>query len=150
MKIQDLILDWVIDTSLFEPAFQRKHAIDTAGNLSWQLDYHLVKIKMYGNSQYFDHWCDEVNNRVRQIQRHKLTTSRNPLDEVILLKTIWEGYLGEIDDVQDIMNECCNEHPTLPVFQPDAAVIHKNLFMILKSVCRDISQEKFKDIRNYI
>lgn len=150
MKIRELLIRGLMKTSLFEMAFSRAEAIKRATNLQFQIAEHVVKIFMYHESNDLSHWCDELNAWLKKIQRHKLKETNQPLSFDVLRQILWEQPLESIDEVQSYMNEISYEYPKTVINQPDAAVIHKLVEDLLFQVCLAVSQNKFRDIKNYL
>lgn len=138
-----------MSTAIFEMAFEKKKAIDNANNLQLPIAQHLVKLEMYSESLLVNHWTVEVNAWLKKIQSYKVKATTKPLDNVTLLKILFEEPLGDISDVQWRMDEAYEDYPDLEINQPNASIIHKTLTWKLQSVCQDIANRQFKDIRNY-
>lgn len=149
MKISDILVDGLMSTRLFEIAFKKKIAIDNARRLQMQIARHLVKLEMYSNSEYVNHWTSEVNAWLHDIQDTKLKENNRPLNEKILYRILLDEPLGTVDDVQSRMNRIYNEQPKLHIDQPNADEISKILAWKLSRICHDIANTKFKDIKDY-
>jgi hypothetical protein len=130
-------------------AFEKKVAINNARHLQTEIAYHLVKLSMYSESLFINHWSQEVNTWLKKIQRHKLKGTNRPLDKQDLFNILFVEPLETIDEVQDYMNDAYEEYPDLQIDQPSAAEINKNLAWQLQGICQDIARKQFKDIRNY-
>ncbi len=60
MKIQEIILDMLIGTHLFEMAFERKRVIGQLTNLQPQINLYALKIIVWPNTQEAPHWKREL------------------------------------------------------------------------------------------
>jgi hypothetical protein len=151
MRIREIILDTIIGSRLFEMAFNRKQAIDTARSYSYEIDLHLLKILMYEQVRDYDHWCTEVDTLLNRVQRTKLKHNKKPLDFDTLYKILWEGYLESPDEVKDLMSDIDKEYSkSYKLINYDYLEIHKKIQNVLLSVCEDISSSTLKDIRDYL
>jgi hypothetical protein len=151
MRIREIVLDAIIGTRLFEMAFQRKRAIDVVQSLSYEINLHLLKILMYGRVRDYDKWCHEINTWLLRIQRTRLKGDNFPLNFEILYELLWEGYLESPDEVRDLISDIDREYSaSYKLVDYDYFEIHKKIQDILYNVCKDISIEKFEDIRNYL
>ena len=149
MRIKEVLINGLMSTAIFEMAFEKKVAMNNARNFQLQIAYHLVKLSMYNESSFANHWIQEVNTWLKNIQRHELKESNRPLDKQSLFNILFVEPLETIDEVQDYMNDAYEEYPDLKINQPSAAEINKNLNWQLSGICDDIANKQFKDIRNY-
>jgi hypothetical protein len=149
MKLRDLIIDHLSETAIFELAFRRRIAVDKARNLQNQIARHLIKLQMYADSEHRNHWCAELNGWLNDVQDNELKHTGSPLDKATLFNILFHEPLGTIKDVQSKMNKIYPEYQNVPLTQPDAAMVHKNLYGVLSAICVDISNSKFYDIKDY-
>jgi hypothetical protein len=149
MRITEILLDYIGGTKLFEMAFERKIAINQARSLQNQISRHLIKVFMYQDSEYVNHWCNELNTWLSDIQDNIVKGTKRPLDSHTLMKIIFHEPMESVDEVQNLMNRVYKQYKNIKITQPDAAIIHKNIYLIADSVCNDITNSKFEDIKNY-
>ena len=149
MKISEIFLDTIASTKLFEMAFERKVAIQKARNLQNQISRHLIKIIMYSNSEYVNHWCNELNSWLIDISDTILKRTNRPLDSATLMKILFEEPMESVDEVQRKMNKIYNEYPEVSIDEPDGRIVHSKLYSMLNNICDDIAVDKFYDIRKY-
>jgi hypothetical protein len=149
MNLKEILVNGLMSTSIFEMAFTRKVAIDQARNLQLEIAKHLVKLVMYHQSSYVDHWAAELNAWMHKIQDRRLKGTNKPLDYQTLLNLLHDEPLGTIHDVQKKMNRVFNEYPKLNIDQPDAQQVSKTLIPVLQQVCSDISTDSFVDVKKY-
>jgi len=150
MRIKDIILDILNETKLFEMAFERKIAIQHARNIQHEISRHLIKVCMYHDSEYVNHWCNELNGWLWSIQKKELKSTRKPLDSITLMKILFEEPMETVSEVQRDMNRIYKEYGNVKIDEPNAAVVHKNVYDAISSICDDISQYNFDDVRKYL
>lgn len=150
MRIIDLLLDRLSETRLFEMAFERKKAVDKAISITNQLSRHMIKLIMYDQCQETNHWCTEVDSWLHDIQDTTLKASQRPLPYRDLMYLLYECPLEHISEVQKKMNRIHKQYLSHKIVEPDAGVVHKRLMDIYSQVCKDISEEKFETIADYL
>jgi hypothetical protein len=149
MRLFELLMDRLCDTSLMEMAFQRKQARTHATGLSNQLSLHMIKILMFGKAVQLAHWIKECDVWLHDIQDMTLKNTKKPLGYADLMYLLHEGPLELVEQVQKKMNRLYREYPDHEITEPDAGAIHKQLLDIYSRICLDISQEKFKTVAEY-
>ena len=150
MKIKELVLDAIINTKLFEMARSRDDALRLLTSLQFQIGLHILKILMYGKTQDYKHWVNEINTWLNDVQSIYLKPSKKRLGADVYKKYLWEHLFESVSEVQNHMNRLYREYPNSTIIQPDAILIHKELLEILNKICDDVSQNKFATITNYI
>ena len=130
-------------------AFERKVAIQKARNLQNQISRHLIKMIMYSNSEYVNHWYNELNSWLIDISDTTLKRTNRPLDRETLMKILFEEPMESVNEVQRKMNKIYNEYPELTIDEPDGRIVHNKLYNMLNNICDDIAVDKFYDIRKY-
>ena len=147
--MKDAMIDFLNETKLFEMAFERKIAIQKARNLRNQSSRHLIKISMYSDSEYVNHWFNELNSWLWDIQDNILKNTKKSLDYPTLMKILFEEPMETVDEVQYKMNQIYREYKDLKIYEPNSAEIHKHLYLIINAMCKDISDNNFEDIKRY-
>jgi hypothetical protein len=150
MRLREVVLDYLSETKLFEMAFERKVAVNKARNLQNQISRHLIKVYMYRDSEYVNHWCNELNTWLNDIQDNIIRGTKRPLDFDTLMKILFVEPLESIAEVQNLMNRVHREYKDLEIDQPDAAVVHKNIYLIVQKICDTISSGRFQDIQTLL
>jgi hypothetical protein len=138
-----------MSTAIFEMAFEKKQVMDKSRNLQNQIASHLVKLSMYNKSEYINHWSNEVNAWLDDIQDNWFKGTNRPLNEKDLFNILFLEPLETIEEVQRYMNKAYKNYPNLQIDQPSAAEINKKLAWQLQGICHDIARKQFKDIREY-
>ena len=151
MKIKEFLLDVIIHSHLFEMAEHRKDLIHKVDSYAYQIDTHLLKILMYGKVADYSHWCSELNAWIKTIQAKKLKGSKKRLSEDDYMKQLWESLLESVEEIQSHMEDIDKEYSSIyKMMNYDPAVVHKQLYEILRDICYDISLGNFTDIRKYL
>jgi hypothetical protein len=150
MKIREILFKKLLETELFDLAYSRRRAIDMVSDLQDQIAIHLIKTIMYSNSEWTNHWYNELNAWFLKIKLKKLKENNRPLDETTLYNLLFLEPLGTINDVQDIMNIIYKDYPKLSMTFWDAGEIQKIAESMMFSICKDIADKTFTDIRDYI
>ncbi len=60
MKIYEIVIDWLIETSLFEMAFARRAIIERLRSYQSQINRHALKIIAWPDSRDVPHWRHEL------------------------------------------------------------------------------------------
>lgn len=149
MKIKGIFLDFLNETNLFEMAFERKIAIQKARNLQNQISRHIIKVYMYSDSDYVNHWYNELNSWFWDIQDTVLKNTKKPLDYHTLMKILFEEPMETVEEVQNKMNKIYREYKDLKIYEPNAIEIHKQMYSLINDVSNDISNNRFEDIKRY-
>ena len=93
MRLSDLVKDWVLETDLFEMAYQRKKAINIITGLQQPIARHVVKYLHYdASNETKNHWIAEINAWLYTIDEIKL---KNP--DVIIIDPTDELYVSPKD-----------------------------------------------------
>lgn len=159
MKIREIILDTIINTTLFEMADERNKVIQFVRSKVDPLILHLVKIYMFGpESGSYDYWCREINGKyLIPIKLAKCKHNNKPLDKDTLKKILFDVPLGHTNTAQEWMEIVLHEeddrglkYDSLKIYQPDGSIIHKQIESTLESVCITISNGDFRSVKNYI
>jgi hypothetical protein len=150
MRLREVVLDYIAETKLFEMAFERKVAVNKSRHLQNQISRHLVKVYMYQDSEYVNHWCNELNTWLNDIQDNIVRGNNRPLDFDTLMKILLIEPMESVAEVQNLMNRVYREYKDLKIDQPDAAVVHKNIHLIVPKICDTISNSRFQDIQTLL
>lgn len=148
MKITDIVVNALMRTSVFEQAYHRRQALDILISLQDHIALHLVKLYMYADSQSVNHWQSELNAAFARVNRVKVKSSGQRLDANTLRDYLFEQPLGTIADVQQFMNDIARspEYRDLHIDQPDAAVIHKQIWWLADDIVHELAPGTFEKI----
>ena len=150
MKFSEFMVDALMKTSLFEMAFSKADALRRARNLQFQIAKHLIKVKMYSQSEHVNHWCGELNAWLHEIQDILLKGTNKPLQYDDLYKILLIEPMESPDEVQERMNTIYRQNEKLHIDEIDARIVHLQIEDILNNVCHAIASRKFTDIREYL
>lgn len=152
MKISDIISDWIINTELFEMAYQRKKAIDIITNYQGQIATHLVKHLYYDVSiETKKHWEAEINAWLGTINRIKLKGNKR-LNPEVYYKILFEEPLGELSDIQGIVDSIDRFDDGMSSYGKvgDIRAVHEPCEKILHAISYDASHDKLQRIDYYL
>ena len=152
MKLFELFLDKLSNTTLFEMAMERKIAKQKATDLSPQIIDHIIKIFIIDDASLVPHWIIEIDGWLRTIQKIKLKPSNKRIDFETLYKwMVFDSaphYDGEY--IEDTFNIIQHDYKKASFQKFDSDVLMSKVLAILKSVCEDIAVNKFISIENYL
>jgi hypothetical protein len=153
MRIYEILIDKLIETSLFEMAFDRKTAKNKITDLSPLIFEHLLKLFVFNYPQGRDHWITELNGWFKSINKIYLkSTNKKPSGTDIYTWLIFESaphydvnYLE--DQVQIMIYE---DYKNIPIHNYDPSWTLNKILSIIQNVSSDISKNKFRSIRDYL
>lgn len=151
MKITDIIVDRIINTDLFEMAYQRKRAIDKISNFQDQIAIHLIKYLYYDMPEETkNHWKAELDAWLESINRVKLKNNKK-LDGYQYYKILFTEPLGERVNVEDCVKDI-NKNSGMKSKQGIIAIseLHVKLERIIHKIAYDLSNGKFYSINDYL
>lgn len=142
------LLDILIETRIFELAYNRKNAMDKVRDLSLNTSMELLKILMYKNSRNQNHWRGKFDGWMAGIKRY----SKGTLKERDLIKLLWEEPLGGLDQLEDLISIIESDYykPSNHINYNDLPSLHKQMKDILINMSKDISNNKHININNYL
>ena len=148
MKIKEILVRSLMNTKLFEMAYERKQAINILVGIQDHIAEHLVKLFMYSGDRNVSHWKSEVDGALRRINRMRLKSSNDYLDKSTLFDYLFTQPVGTIDDVQVYMNDISRskDYRGLRIDQPDAREIHKQILFLMDDVTDELSTGTFRSI----
>jgi hypothetical protein len=88
----------LMETRLFEMAYERKKAIDLISSLDTQLADHMTMIEHSPESLNVPHWKTEVNAFLSKIHRSSKLKGNKILKKDDLHANLWDGPMGEQSD----------------------------------------------------
>lgn len=150
MKINEIAVDLMMKTSIFEMAFSKADAMRKVSDLQFEIAKHIIKVHMYHNSEYVNHWCNELNAWLHKTQDYILKGTNKPLPYDILFELLFEQPMESVEEVQRHMNKIYQKYNDIQIDEPDARIVHSNVERVMNDVCMAISKDKFSDIRNYL
>lgn len=154
MKLKDLFLNWVINTPLFEMAFERKVLINKVRNLQDALSEHLIKLLALNMPENVNHWQQEINGYLDLLQRYKLRGRKGrTLSGPEFKEILWNEPLGDgIVEMQSLLNSL-GKFKGYPIEQRTILNDHQ-LYEVLEKIYHEISYDlanhKVEPIQHYI
>ena len=153
MNLLELFLDKFSESILFEMAKSRKDAKNLITGLSPQIIKHLVKIFVFNSPENKNHWIDEINNWLLEIDDIYLKPSNKKLD----WQTIYNWIV--FDSAPHYSASYINglvrrwkktQYQNVEVYDYDAEIVWNQILKIIEQVCKDMAEpQKFESIRDY-
>lgn len=142
------LLDMLMETRIFELAYNRKTAMDKVRDLSLNTSMELLKIIMYKNSRNQNHWRGKFDGWMSGIKRY----SKGTLKERDLFNLLWVEPLGDIDQLEDLISMVEIDYyiPSHHIDYNDLPSLHNQMKDIFANISRDITNNKHININNYI
>lgn len=152
MKLKEIIVDWICESSLFEMAHERKKAIDQVRGLQFPLSNHLVKILYLNLPDTINHWISEVNGYLTIMDQIRVKGGNpknlKPNDYKLLL---WEEPLGHgVSAVRQIIKHFKRDYNGVQNTGLTEYQVYEILYKIYSDLIYDIPNDKFEDIRDYL
>jgi hypothetical protein len=147
------ILDILINTPLFEMAYERKRAKDLVSDLSPNIMDHMIKLFVMNSPETKNHWISEINSWLFKIDAITL----KPKNKRPQKSDIYDWLL--IDNVptydasyihRKIKHWKNSEYSSFAYNDVDPVFIMNKIKQILERVCVDISADKFFGIQDYL
>ena len=142
------LLDILMETRIFELAYNRKTAMDKIRDISLNTSMELLKIIMYKNSRNQNHWRGKLDGWFSSIKRY----ARGTLKERDLFHLLWVEPLGELDQLEDLISmvEADYYTPSHHIDYTDLPALHNQMRDIFSSISGDMANNKHININNYI
>ncbi len=154
MKINELLLDKIASTKLFEMARSRKDAKDLITSLSPQIINHIIKLFLFDSAENKRYWIKEIDSWLNQVDDVYLKPSNKKPDN----QTIYNWFIFDSSphyDVEYIDGKVkkwvSTEYKNFQVHDYDTEFVLNQILKIIKQVSRDISvPNKFISINDYL
>ena len=154
MRLFELFLDKIGDTTLFEMAESRKNAKRIITGLSPQIFKNLVKLFVLNSPENKQHWIKELNGWFNSIDNITLKPNNKKID----WQTIYNWMIFDspphysasyVDNIIKKMRR--QDYSTIAVYDYDSELVLNKILKILESVCKDIEEfDKFITIEDYL
>lgn len=153
MKLTDILLDRFIGSKLFEMAFFRKDAKNQITSLSPLIFDHLLKLFVLESPENKNHWINEIDTWLRQIDKIYLKPytkkpSKQDLYNWILFDSAPSYCIDYIDNT--IRQWKRKDYKEIQVRDFDKQFTLNKIFSIIERVAKDISINKFETIEDYL
>jgi hypothetical protein len=153
MKLYEFFIDKISETAIFEMARSRKDAKDTITSLSPQIVHHLIKVFAFNDPQNQNHWLGEINTWLNQIDDIYLKPSNKKPDWQTLYNWIVfdssPHYSPNYIDLR-IKKWMAGEYKNTKLQDYSSEFVLNSILSILEKVVKDISNDRFVSIRDYI
>jgi hypothetical protein len=153
MKIKDVIVDSLSSTRLFEMAFDRQTAKNKVVDLSPQIFDHLLKIWVLDSPQSSQHWRNEIDNWLGQIDKIYLKSSKKkPSSEDLYNWLIFDSapYYSEEYISKTIGKWVRGNYKGINIRDHNADVVLNQILSVIQLVCTDISKDNYVTIDEYL
>ena len=142
------LLDILMETRIFELAYNRKTAMDKIRDISLNTSTELLKILMYKGSRNQNHWRGKFDGWMSGIKRY----SKGTLKERDLFHLLWVEPLGDLNQLEDLIGMVESDYysPSYHIDYNDLPSLHSQMKNIFASISSDIAINKRININNYI
>lgn len=149
----DFLVDKISNTTLFEMAYERKHAKSIVTGLSPQIFKHLLKLYTFDYPIGYNHWINELNTFINKINDIYL----KPNNQKISSNVLYEWLVNEsapcyntdyISNQIKLMKR--QEYKDISLKPFDTQQVLDNILNIFKQVSIDVSSNNFESIEDYL
>lgn len=153
MKIGEIFLDYISSTKLFEMSRSRQDAKRIITSLSPQIFDHLIKLFVFNSPENKQHWIQEIDNWLAQIDDVYLKPSnKKPEWQTIYNWIIFDSsphYSEEF--ITGRVNRWVNSsYKNVAVYDYDSTLVLNQILKIIERACKDMSvPNKFVTINQY-
>jgi hypothetical protein len=153
MRIFDIIIDKLNETTLFEMAFERKKAKKTVTSLSPQIVKHLIKLFVFNSPENKTKWISEIDGWLNDIDDIYLKPDTEKLEYVDvhdwMINQSSPHYNGKyLDSVVRKLKSTTFKNVT--TYDYDSNHIMEKILTILNNVCKSIGNDTFTTIEDYL
>jgi hypothetical protein len=152
MKINEIVLDWLGRTRLYEMTKSRADGKNALRENSYNIAEHLVKLIMFGSrARDYRHWCKELNSWLSPLNKIRVEPKNKRFEFSVINEFLWKSWLGSVEEVQDHMEDLEQQYrKSLRMVVIDPQVVHKIIMNIMTEVCYDLSNGNFTKIQDYL
>ena len=145
------IINLLNETTLFEMAFERKKAKNTVTSLSFNIIEHLTKIYIFENAVDKNHWMNELNNWLLEIDRIYLKPKNTKLSKQEIYNWILIDAAPHysVEFLEKTSKRLSKQYP-YKMHSIDYEWLLQKLFTIIDKVATDISNDMFENIGDYL
>ena len=142
------LLDILMETRVFELAYNRKTAVNKVRDISLNTSMELLKILMYKDSRNQNHWRAKFDGWMASIKRY----SKGTLKERDLYNLLWSEPLGEMSQLVDLISmvEADYYKPSHHIDYSDLNPLYVQMKGVFARISNDIVKNKHININNYI
>lgn len=153
MRLRELLLNGIMNTRLFEMAFDRQTAKNKVTSLSPLIFDHLLKLWVLNSPQTANHWYSEIDSWLNQIDNIYLKSSKKKPSKQDLYN--WLIFDSAPHYSEEYMNHVITkwkrkEYATVPLRDFDTDVVLNQILSVIDKICMDISNNNFTTIDDYL
>lgn len=151
MRFIEFLADKLMETSLFEMAYERKKAINEVSALARQIKTHLVKLYAF-DDQAHDHWVMELDTFFSDIDDITLTPNNKKLSGDIYYQLLWDQPLNNgVGFITKLINRMvARQYSNCKRSSLTDVQIYEQIEKVLHTISYDIANNKFVSFRNYV
>jgi hypothetical protein len=153
MKIFDIILDRLNETTLFEMARSRAQAKDMVTDLSSEIVDHLIKLFVFNSPQDKQGWITEINAWLDRIDNIYLKPNAKKIDSTTLYNwLVFDSsphYSGNYVSSR-VKKLLATTYKNVSVYDYDSNHVMQQILNVLNNVCKSIGHDTFTTIENYL
>lgn len=152
-RLIEYLLDKLQHSPLMEMAFFRASISEKVGHLQIQIARHICKLLTMPNDISYNHWQQEVNAWIHDIQDMTITkTNQKRLDGNRYYFILFTEPFGEgVWEFEMRLKTLKTEGYNIPKFtEQEIRLLYQKLEQIYHDVCYDISLGKFVGIQDYL
>lgn len=153
MKLLEIFLDKISNTTLFEMAMERKLAKSMVVDLSPQIIKHMIKLFVINDPNSMRHWIIEIDGWLHKIQDIQLKPNMKSVDKYTLYQWLIHDSAPHYDSefVDKTVRRFKQREYSGAVFhQFDSDYVIEKITSILGLVCGDLAKDEFNSIEDYL
>lgn len=152
MKLADLIIDWLNETSLMEMAHSRSDAKKTVTGLSPQIFKHLLKLFVFDSIDSHPHWLSELDTWLNEIDDiHLKPSNKKPNKNTLYNWLIFDSAPHyDCDYIRHTIKKWKRtDYKNVPLHEYDCEFVLNRILSIISDICEDIHDNKFYTVEDY-
>lgn len=151
MKIRDIIVAAIADSTLFEMAFDKAGLEQKFTDACFRTTEHLIKILAFDAQQEYAGWAKEINAFLKPAMVGRWNGNKT-LKANRIKELLWRPYLGQgVEGVRLIVQSLINvDNYRIPRTNLTDVDIYDKLDSIYNALAEDGSKGEFKGIKHYL
>lgn len=154
MLLKEVLLEWLLNTNLFEMAFERKVVINKVRQLQTTIARHFVTLVTFDDLNNLNHWINEIDGYLADIDEAFVKPGTRKLNPAEYYNMLWEEPLGHgvlaLNQLRSGIFKRDPEYSKLPRRDIPDNLAYQNLEKLYHKVSYDIANNKFTHIRDYL
>ena len=147
------LMDLLMNTELFEMAFERKVMIEKCRSLSSQICFHIIKLTCFNNPDDIRGHLKSLNGWIDDIYSQKLKTPKKnkKLDADIYYKEIWFDRVDDYIQLKDIAEYIKRrDYKNVPLRKVDYQELYNKLCKMMNDICYGIESNNLEEFDYYL